>query len=317
MTVDYATAERHGDGARPTTPPTSGTLTFAPGQTTQDRHGRRSTATLLDEVDETFSVNLSSAGQRDDRRRPGRRHDHRRRRAADALDQRRRPSPRATPARSNATFTVSLERRQRPDGHASTTRPPTARRRAGPTTRRPSGTLTFAAGQTTQTVTVPVNGDVLDEVDETFSVNLSSPVNATIADGQGLGTITDDDAPPTLSIDDVTVTEGDAGTVDATFTVTPQRAQRPDGHGRLRHGRRHGDRAGRLRRDERRRSTFAAGRDDARRSPSRSTATCSTRSNETFSRQPVGADQRDDRRRHGRRHDHRRRRRARRSRSTT
>ena len=38
---------------------------------------------------------------------------------------------------------------------------------------------------------------------ETFFVNLSSAVNATIADGQGVGTITDDDAPPTLSIDDV------------------------------------------------------------------------------------------------------------------
>ena len=58
-------------------------------------------------------------------------------------------------------------------------------------------TLTFAPGETTQTITVPVNGDVLDEADETFFVNLSSPVNATIADGQGVGTITDDDAAPT------------------------------------------------------------------------------------------------------------------------
>ena len=35
---------------------------------------------------------------------------------------------------------------------------------------------------------------MLDEIDETFFVNLSSPTNATIADGQGMGTIADDDA---------------------------------------------------------------------------------------------------------------------------
>ena len=45
-------------------------------------------------------------------------------------------------------------------------------------------------------------------------------MNATIADAQGLGTITDDDAAPTLSIGDVTVTEGDSGTTTPTFTVS-------------------------------------------------------------------------------------------------
>ena len=44
--------------------------------------------------------------------------------------------------------------------------------------------------------------------------------NATLADGQGTGTITDDDPPPTLSITDVTVTEGNAGTTNAVFTVS-------------------------------------------------------------------------------------------------
>ncbi len=83
-----------------------------------------------------------------------------------------------------------------------------------------AGTLTFAPGVITRTFTVPVVGDTLDELDETFVVNLSNPTNATIADGQGVGTITDNDAIPTLSIDNVTVTEGDAGTATATFTVT-------------------------------------------------------------------------------------------------
>lgn len=80
-------------------------------------------------------------------------------------------------------------------------------------------TLTITAGNPTGTINVTVNGDTLDELDETFFVNLSSPVNATIADAQGVGTITDDDA-ASISINDVTVTEGDAGTVTAAFTVT-------------------------------------------------------------------------------------------------
>ncbi len=82
------------------------------------------------------------------------------------------------------------------------------------------GTLDFAAGVTSQTVTVNVNGDLLDEANETFFLDLSGASNATISDSRGVGTITDDDASPTLSVNDVTVTEGNAGTVDATFTVT-------------------------------------------------------------------------------------------------
>jgi hypothetical protein len=71
-----------------------------------------------------------------------------------------------------------------------------------------SGVLTFPPGATSRTLTVSVNGDLLDEVDETFFVNLSSPVGVTIADGQAVGTILDDDAPPTLSIADASAPEG-------------------------------------------------------------------------------------------------------------
>ena len=83
-----------------------------------------------------------------------------------------------------------------------------------------SGTLTFAPGETSKSVTVQVNGDTLDEADETFTLGLSNAGNATIADASGTGTITDDDPPVSASIDDVTVTEGDSGTASATFTVT-------------------------------------------------------------------------------------------------
>ena len=57
-----------------------------------------------------------------------------------------------------------------------------------------SGQVSFQPGETSKPVTVVVNGDVLDEPNETFFVNLSNAVNATIADNQGTGIIIDDDA---------------------------------------------------------------------------------------------------------------------------
>jgi endoglucanase len=86
-----------------------------------------------------------------------------------------------------------------------------------------SGTLTFAPGETTQTITVSVRGDELEEGDETFEVNLSDPSHATIVDAQGTGAIANDDSTPVqpqFSINDVTITEGDSGTKNATFTVS-------------------------------------------------------------------------------------------------
>jgi len=56
-----------------------------------------------------------------------------------------------------------------------------------------AGTLTFAPGETQKTVSVAVNGDVIDEPNETFVVNLSGAANAVIVDAQGVGTIIDDD----------------------------------------------------------------------------------------------------------------------------
>jgi hypothetical protein len=83
-----------------------------------------------------------------------------------------------------------------------------------------SGTVTFPAGSTTQSIGVPVIGDTLDEDDETFGVTLANPVNATIATPQAVGTIQDNDAAPTVSINDIAVVEGNAGGVVCTFTVT-------------------------------------------------------------------------------------------------
>lgn len=55
------------------------------------------------------------------------------------------------------------------------------------------GTVTFNPGETAKPVAVLVNAETLEAVNETFFVNLSNPTNATIADGQGLGTIINDD----------------------------------------------------------------------------------------------------------------------------
>ena len=83
-----------------------------------------------------------------------------------------------------------------------------------------AGTLTFAAGTTSQTFNVSVTGDVLDEADETVAVTLSNAVNAAIGAATGTGAITDDDAPPSLSIDSPRVAEGNSGSTTLTFTVT-------------------------------------------------------------------------------------------------
>ena len=81
-----------------------------------------------------------------------------------------------------------------------------------------SSTLTIPAGQMTRTITVPITDDAVDEPDEAFTVRLSAPSNATVADDEGTGTITDNDDPPTLRINDVTVVEASGAT--AVFTVT-------------------------------------------------------------------------------------------------
>jgi extracellular elastinolytic metalloproteinase len=73
------------------------------------------------------------------------------------------------------------------------------------------GQLTFPPGTSSRTISVTVNGDTDVEPNETFSVNLSSAFNATIADAQGIGTIVNDDtgggggvqAPFNLRVDSV------------------------------------------------------------------------------------------------------------------
>ena len=82
--------------------------------------------------------------------------------------------------------------------------------------------LDFTKGEGSQTFTVATTEDVLHEGDETFLVELTEPVGATIADAEATGTITDDDAAPsgiTLTVSPATVGEG-AGETEITVTAT-------------------------------------------------------------------------------------------------
>ena len=81
-------------------------------------------------------------------------------------------------------------------------------------------TLTFTAGETSKTVSVTVAGDTVTESNETVLLNLSNASNAAIADNQGSGTITNDEAVPAISVNDVSVTEGNSGTATLSFTVS-------------------------------------------------------------------------------------------------
>lgn len=83
-----------------------------------------------------------------------------------------------------------------------------------------SGSLTFTSGQTSKSVSVPVVQDALSEDTETFTLDLSNASGAPITAPQGASSITDDDADPVFAVDDVSITEGAAGTASATFTVT-------------------------------------------------------------------------------------------------
>ena len=103
-----------------------------------------------------------------------------------------------------------------------------------------TGTLSFAAGQASQTISVTINGDTVVEPDETLFVNLANVTNGgVITRSQGVGTILNDDVAPVvgdISISDVSIIEGDRHQ-DGELHGGPYRHRRL--HGRLRHRRRH------------------------------------------------------------------------------
>lgn len=81
-----------------------------------------------------------------------------------------------------------------------------------------AGTLSFAPGSTTQTVSVPIIGELEAENDEQFVLTIT-PSTGPQVNGGATATILDDDA-PVLSLGAVAVEEGDAGQRTASLIVT-------------------------------------------------------------------------------------------------
>jgi aryl-phospho-beta-D-glucosidase BglC (GH1 family) len=224
VTVRYATA-----GGTATTgsdfTAVSGTLTFAPGQTSQTV-AVPVTRDLVAEGTETFTVGLSSPtggtlGRTsatgtildDDTVTPP-------------------PAPNVTinnvtqtegnSGTTTARFTVTLS--------AAASTPVTViyatangTATAGSDYTAKSGTVTFAPGQTSQTIDVAILGDTAVEANETFLLQLTSATGATVATSQAIGTIVNDDLQPTLptlSIAGASTAEGNSGTRNLVFTVT-------------------------------------------------------------------------------------------------
>ncbi|WP_416673345.1 Calx-beta domain-containing protein [Egbenema bharatensis] len=85
-----------------------------------------------------------------------------------------------------------------------------------------TGQLTFAPGETSQTIAITINSDTKREADETFNLVLSNPTNATLETATGIGTILNDDGIPVVTIAPAQATflEGNSGTTPYTFTVS-------------------------------------------------------------------------------------------------
>ncbi|MCB0393532.1 MAG: hypothetical protein KDD25_03190, partial [Bdellovibrionales bacterium] len=89
-------------------------------------------------------------------------------------------------------------------------------------TQTAGGGVTIPAGSTSVTFNVPTNDDSINEPSETFSVVLSGAVYAAFTDNVGAGTITDNDVVPSLSVSDVSITEGQTASFTVSLNVTSE-----------------------------------------------------------------------------------------------
>ena len=221
VTVRYATTDVEAEaGSDYTAPSSSARLTFAPGVTTQTISVPIRDDSLDEEDTETFTLALTLSDQSNATLRSG--EDTATGSITDNDDLPSLSFTRDVTASESAgtmTFTVRLSAASgrtvevyyfTADDTASAGLDYVA---------LTSERLTFAAGDTQETITVQILNDALDEVNETFTVKLVSPSNATLSSDplEATGTITDNDPAVDLQIQNVTVDEG-GGT--ATFQVT-------------------------------------------------------------------------------------------------
>lgn len=216
ITVDYTTANSTATGGSDFVAATA-TVTFTPGQTTRPLNVTVNGDTVF-EQNELFNVNLSGATNAtiSDTQGVGTINNDD---AEPTISIDNVSVTEGNTGTTTATFTVSLSNASSvvisanyttADGSAT----------AGSDYTLASGSLSFAAGETSKSISVTVSGDTTFEGNETFNVNLSGATNATFADNQGVGTINNDDAQPSISINNATLSEGNSGTSSAAFTVT-------------------------------------------------------------------------------------------------
>ena len=216
VTVDYATTSGSATATDDYTT-TSGSLTFTPSQTSKSVSVPL-VQDALSEDTETFTVDLTNASGAPVTAPQG---------IGSITDDDADPSftvddvsvAEGAAGSASATFTVALSAAAgRETAVDISTSDATAT--AGTDYTSASSTLTFAPGETSKTFAVSVAGDLVFESDESFDVTLASPVNADLGDQADVGTITNDDLTPGLSVDDVSIVEGNTETSTATFTVS-------------------------------------------------------------------------------------------------
>ena len=198
---------------------TSGTLTFAPNETSKTVSVPISHDTL-DEADETFTLTLSNPSNAtllEDRDKA----------TGTITDNDGSPSlsvANAGGVEANAVlFTVTLSQESGQEVTVAYETTLEASDTAGSDDfTATSGTLTFAPNETSKTVSVRTIHDTLGEVNETFTLTLSNPSNATLLNATAMGTIEDND-PPSLSVADASGVEGNA--VLFTVTLSPASVQ--------------------------------------------------------------------------------------------
>ena len=214
ITVDYATSDGTATAGSDYTADT-GTITFAPGVTTQNI-AVGVLADTTDEVNETVTVTLSNPSEVT---------------LNDATGVLTITDDDSAPTISIADFTTSDETGvshsiavtlsaassqtisvdfATADGTATATNDYLSA----------TGTLTFNPGDTSKIISVTIIQDALDETNETFDIDLSNSTNASISDATGTVTITDDEGTPTLTIADVTTADETAANLTATVTLS-------------------------------------------------------------------------------------------------
>lgn len=217
VTVDYATANNSATAGSDYTA-VANTLTFNPGQTSKTI-SVPIIGDTSDESDETFFINLSNPANAAilDGQAVGTIIDNDGLPSLTISDQ---TVLEGNSGATNAIFNVTLS----PAGSSIVTvnyATVNGTAVAGSDYTAVANNLTFAIGETSKQIIVPITGDNIDEgSSETFTVQLSGASNANLDDAQGSGTITDDDTARLSQTVGPQVLEGDSGTTAAVFTIS-------------------------------------------------------------------------------------------------